>query len=606
MHRAGGEHHLNGRRSTQEAHQLRVVPSAHAALRVAVALSFAGAALTASGLASAQASDPYGPGVRPQMGGGAPPTTSSSSKPPPGAPELHAASGGSDTTLPQGNEPSLPENPLEVSESVQKRIGTDGEPPSPGTGEGVKREFYGLYYNEEAGEYRYRVAFPVWGERTMPSKANPKIEDRASVYGGLYYNRRGAENADDVLFPAIWNLRNPLEGKRTTVVGPFVNRRTKTETDDWLAPLYFTGTRPDGGYTILPPLLSAFFRDKEGGFTLVGPGFCKWKTGPSCDTRTATDIDLGIAPLYFFGQDQSSLYEVVPPLIHYYGYNDRDGSWLNLWGPYYREHTEKREMFHLLPLYWSIWGNPEAGGVKERHTTLLPFFHYGYKGDTEELLVTPFFMNRTGPEGEKTFVTWGYARHRGRTELDMITPLYWDYRDPDTGLQQKLLFPFLFSRTSPREETSTFFPFWSYSERYGVSRSLWVTPFFNHKNDLRGWSTNIMPFVFLGRDGNETHTVIAPFYWDFASPKSRSTVAFPLYWRFSDTDSVHQLVGNVYYTEQKYKNGLDWQIHLFPLFSYGETPDGHWWNVLFGLAGYKRQGTASQVKALYIPISLSE
>jgi hypothetical protein len=543
------------------------------------------------------------------MGGGAAPTQSGSGKPPEGAPELHAASGGSDTTLPQGNEPSLPEDPLAISDSVRERIGTDGEPPAPGTGEDVKRQFYGLYYNEEAGEYRYRVAFPVWAERTMPSATNPKVTDRASLYGGIYYNRRSAEHQDDVLFPLIWNLKNPAEEKRTTIVGPFVNRRTKTESDDWFAPLYFTGKRDNGagGYTILPPLLSAFTWGKEGGFSLAGPGFCSWKGGDSCDTRTATDIDLGIAPLYFFGQNEKSLYEIIPPFLHYYGYDGRDGSWLNLWGPYYREHTEKRELFHLLPLYWSIWGNPDApGGVKERHTTLLPFFHYGYRGEREELLVTPFFMNRTGAEGEKTFVTWGYARHRGRTELDMITPLYWDYRDPDTGLQQKLLFPFLFSRTSPREETTTFFPFWSRSERYGISRSTWITPLFNHTTDLRGWSTNILPFLFVGRDGYDTHTIVAPFYWDFASPKSRSTVAAPFYWRFSDTDSVHQLVGNVYYTEQRFKNGLDWELHVFPFFSYGETPDGHFWNVLYGLAGYKRKGTATTAKALWVPIQLSE
>ena len=60
--------------------------------------------------------------------------------------------------------------------------------------------------------------------------------------------------------------------------------------------------------------------------------------------------------------------------------------------------------------------------------------------------------------------------NRGRTELDMITPLYWHYRDPDIGLDQKLLFPFLYSRTSPRESSQVFFPFWGHFERYGIVR----------------------------------------------------------------------------------------------------------------------------------------
>jgi hypothetical protein len=47
-------------------------------------------------------------------------------------------------------------------------------------------------------------------------------------------------------------------------------------------------------------------------------------------------------------------------------------------------------------------------------------------------------------------------------------------------------------------------------------------------------------------------------------------------------------------------------VHIFPAFSYGETPDGHWWNVLFGLAGYSRRGAFSQARALWIPITVSD
>jgi hypothetical protein len=210
-----------------------------------------------------------------------------------------------------------------------------------------------------------------------------------------------------------------------------------------------------------------------------------------------------------------------------------------------------------------------------------------------------------GEKQESTFVTWGYARYRGRTELDMITPLYWHYRDPDIGLDQKLLFPFLYSRQSPRESSFAFFPFWAHFERYALSETTWVTPFFQHTHDLRGWSTNIHPILYLGRDGRHTHTVVAPFFWDFASPSSRATVGFPVFWRFSDLDSVSQLVGNVYYHERKLGSGLDWEIHIFPAFSYGETPDGHWWNLLYGLAGYTRRGSMTKLRTLWIPIQLS-
>ena len=99
---------------------------------------------------------------------------------------------------------------------------------------------------------------------------------------------------------------------------------------------------------------------------------------------------------------------------------------------------------------------------------------------------------------------------------------------------------------------------------------------------------------------------MAPFFWDFAGREERSTVGFPIFWRFTDAETVSQLVGNVYYRERKLKSGLDWEIHLFPLFTYGETPDGHWWNVLYGLAGYTRQGKTTRMRTLYIPITLSD
>ncbi|MEO8903914.1 MAG: hypothetical protein ABI488_16470, partial [Polyangiaceae bacterium] len=112
--------------------------------------------------------------------------------------------------------------------------------------------------------------------------------------------------------------------------------------------------------------------------------------------------------------------------------------------------------------------------------------------------------------------------------------------------------------------------------------------------------------LYVGRNVLDTHFVLAPIFWDFASPKARTTVAFPVFWRFSDEREVTELVGNVYYHEKKLKNGLDWEVHIFPAFSYGETPNGHWWNVLYGLAGYTRQGTATTIRTLWVPTKLSD
>ena len=542
-----------------------------------------------------------GGGMGPMPSGGGPSGGKKKAKPKKAAsddePELHAAPGASDTVLGNGSEPSLPTNPLALTTPTFNRIGTDVALDDQQTGRKleVNRKYF-PYYSETSGSHEFRLSYPpLWVNRKQPSYTNPSVEDNASVYGLFYYHRRSAEHADDVLFPLFWNLRDPRTAERTTILGPYVNRSTKDGRDDWFAPLWFTGKHADAGYTLIPPLLYYHDWSKSGGFTLAGPGFCSWSGGSACDTRTSKSIDFGVAPLYFYGQTNEHAYELIPPLVHYYDYDDRDLSWVNVWGPYYRSHTQDRDLLHVFPIYWSLY-KPGA-----RHTTIFPLFHYGYDKDAW-LFANPLFVMARGQSGERTFVTWAYARYRGRTELDMITPLYWDYRDPDAGVTQKLLFPFLYTRQSPRESTQAFFPFWAHSERFGISKTTWITPIFKHTHDLTGWSTNIHPIFFFGRSGKQSHTIIAPVFYDFVGTESRTTVAFPVYWRFSDLNSITQVVGNMYYHEKKLHSGKEWEIHAFPALSYGSTPDGHFINVLYGFAGYSRRGSDTTVRLLWIPI----
>jgi len=159
---------------------------------------------------------------------------------------------------------------------------------------------------------------------------------------------------------------------------------------------------------------------------------------------------------------------------------------------------------------------------------------------------------------------------------------------------------------SPRSSDIVVFPFYGHFERPAISEDLWITPFFHHGTDLTGWETDILPFFFMGRENRSTHLVVAPILWDFASPKSRQTVILPAFYRFADREETSQLVLNTYYHEKRTRKGREWEVHVFPFFSYGESPDGHWWNFLYGLAGYTREGTMSKMRALFIPIELSE
>lgn len=538
------------------------------------------------------------PGMSPGGFGG--PTGGSSKKKAAKKPEdeTHAATNAEAVQALQTQEPSLPQNPLELPKGAKQRIGSDYQiDPELGRGPKTEHSFFGLYYQEKSDKYRFRTILPpLWAERTMPG-------DRASIFG-LYYNRRSTKHDADVLFPLFWRLRD--ENTRTTIAFPFLHREraaTKDKPgrhDNWLFPFFFEGASGDGSGYFHAPLLATFTQHSaRGGLNVAGPMFCKWQGGPSCDPRTADTLSMGLAPFYFYGKTETSEYEVIPPLIHYYKYDETGDKTTTLWGPVFTQRSPDEDVTNVFPLFW------RSSGKNEAHTTVLPFFHYGYKG-TSDLLVTPFFVKSTGDKGEKTFASVLYSRYRGRTELDMVTPFYWAYRDPDIGLDRKMVLPFYYESTSPRAEDRVIFPLYGRFKRNGLSDTTWVTPLFRHVGDVAGWETDIFPFFYAGRKNDASHLVVAPILWDFNSPHSRTTIVPPVYFRFADDKSVSQVVLNTYYREKKVAGGTDWEFHFFPVFSYGQSPGGHFWNVLYGLAGYTREGTASRVRALYIPFKLSD
>ena len=44
---------------------------------------------------------------------------------------------------------------------------------------------------------------------------------------------------------------------------------------------------------------------------------------------------------------------------------------------------------------------------------------------------------------------------------------------------------------------------------------------------------------------------------------------------------------------------------MLPLLSYGGSPTGSWFNLVFGLLGYDKDGPTTKIKALWIPITVA-
>ncbi|MBM4358093.1 MAG: hypothetical protein FJ096_08270 [Deltaproteobacteria bacterium] len=509
-----------------------------------------------------------------------------------------AASGGERPSQLPTQQAQLPEDPNAIPPELAPKLTSDFDPEAveQSRSRTTNYKFFGGYYEEQSGGYRFRTTVPpLWMERTQ---LVPGGVDRASLYGLGYYNRRSPRHDADILFPLFWRFRD--DQTHTTVVGPVAHREGPEGHDNWVAPLFFEGSRKDGSsYLHIPPLLTFHQRDRDGGFSMAGPAFCSWEGSSFCDGRTSRKLDMGVAPLYFYGRDEEREYEVIPPLLHYYRYSQRGEKLLDIWGPYWREKDRNGGSINVAPLFFHGWS--ERG----TRTTVLPFFHHSTM-DGDRLLATPLFLDRHGADGSHTFATYLYARYRGRTELDMFSPLVWLYRDPDIQQESVTVLPFFHKNRSNRSDDLVAFPFYGRFKRHGLYDSMWLTPFFNYETNVSGWSTKLLPLVYAGRENDSTHLVVAPLVFDFASPRSRQTVVFPFFWRFADPKGTTQVIGNTFYFEEKTPKGTDWQFHLFPLLSFGANPEGHFWNVLYGLAGYTREGTMAKMRIGYVPIELSK
>jgi hypothetical protein len=503
-----------------------------------------------------------------------------------------------------------PANPLLIPPEARGEIGSDWQsgPPSPEGRLHVTRVF--PYYEERQGDYRLRLLPPLMLEHTrgLPDPTQrqygiPKGEDTEGLYGLLYYRRRAPQLDMDVVFPAFWRVRD--RDNHVVVAGPIVHREAPGEHDNWLAPLFFEGARPDGGYFHSPLLLTTSHWGAGKAFTLAGLYY---------RDRTGSDVDTGLVPFFFHGDNGNvegnrRTYTFIPPLLYYHSAHELDSTSTSIIGPVIARSTSKRDIFDVAPLYFHIRGKPEGGGVSEEHTTLLPFFHYGHD-ENASLFVLPGYyrrVTRTADTMISPFVSFAETRS-GATSLTVagpVVPLWWNYRDRDLGVHAWAVAPFFFSSDSPAGH-DWLTPLVGRFETYGERRTWWAFPTFTFSSDRHGWEDDLHPIVYVGRSDDSTHTVVAPVFWDFANTKGRTTVGFPLYWRFAEGqgDSVVQVAANTLYMEKRVSGGTDWQFHLLPLFSYGQRPAGYFWNVLFGLAGYSRDGAAAQVRALWIPFNV--
>lgn len=494
----------------------------------------------------------------------------------------------------RGEDEEPDEEPEELPGGTTARLRPLDAPPSPED----SRFLLPPFMMERRGDVRTTALFPFFWEREAPGDSQ--------IVAGPYYRRRSTDLNADVVFPFVWSFRTP--DSFTWAVPPVYSHRDEDGYDWGAAPFVFHGRSEDETYTVIPPLLTGSWADEDEAYTFAGPF---WRV------RSGDNVNWGVFPLLWTRQGDIASHLIAAPFLFRF-VDEEDRTVLTVVPPVYHRITPTSAAWGIAPL---LLHNHDEGGTAWTVPPLL--FHYSRYGQ-DVRLVTPLF-GYFGVGGASTLITPLYQRHRGDTELDAVTPLFFSWRDPREAASALVIPPLVWHFDDPASTTTVVFPFfgrWRERGRY----TTWATPLFGHyqsqETDSAGtWifpsfqfshtptsaSFNVHPLVYSTSARTHRHLVLAPVYWDFEDYEddSRATVLFPLFWRFRNGASVTQLAGNTFYRHWRERGEPGWEFHFFPLFAFGvPRPGDHWWSVLYGLAGYRRQGRYARASALWIPFQV--
>jgi len=444
------------------------------------------------------------------------------------------------------------------------------------------------------GPERTTAFFPLFYSKRRP-------DDRELVVG-LYYLRRGEVDAD-VLFPIFWNVRG--DDRFTLSIPPFYLHQEGGEGVHGLAPLYFVGRFGAERYTLIPPLLTFTWRNADAAFTLVT---LYWRR------RDRDQIRSGLFPLIWHGRDPGGGHDVVFPFFFRFR-NHLDDKTVTVIPPVYLREESDRSDWGIAPVLFH--GENDEGD----YWTIPPLLFHFERFDDDLKIVTPLF-GYAEDEGGSTFVSWLYQNHRGDTRLDAVAPLFFWHRDTRDGSSALMVTPLFWHLENPASYTTVLFPLFGQSGTRGVER-LWLTPLAARHEDQRENTAvtwvfptfqtrrepdtfifNLHPLLYVKRAPEQNHVILPPLLVDIERPEKeeRRSVAFPVFWRFEDQGEITQVALNTYYRRYREDGNMGWEFHFFPLFAFGKPrPDHHWWNILYGLVGYRRQGPYAQTQLFYVP-----
>src|SRR5450432_3208596 len=394
---------------------------------------------------------------------------------------------------------------------------------------------------------------------------------------GLYWSKRGAtgytflapiywhtwtpKSRSHVFAPLFWRFENYVSHNVVTVVPPLVIQSSSPDSSfTWVFPLNFGWRDKDEENTLVIPLFYAT-KHKKGGSLFSWLGF---------NTDDGDESNAAFLWLFWHGEDrkEKTAYNVVFPL--YWDFKDKDdrsqvlfpilwsysgtGTNTTLFGPWFHLRRPTSSFNTLFPLWWSghddkagtafkmlvplfywqstaqgrasLWVSPLGGYSRDdvarsRTLALLPLLTF-WRHDPARLLriFTPLFVqHRSYPDDSATRLYGGllYLRDDPQGTTRALLPLFWHFRDAETGATATAFLPFFAHRSGPRDSSTLVGvpPVWAYWRSF----------------ENGGWSGGLFPLAFFGSNAGRSHAVVAPLFWHWSSARATTTVVAPLfYW----------------------------------------------------------------------------
>jgi hypothetical protein len=391
---------------------------------------------------------------------------------------------------------------------------------------------------------------------------------------GLYWSKRGSTGYT-FLAPIYWHTWSP--SGRSFVLAPLFWRFEDYASRNVLtivAPLAISSSGKDSSFTWVFPLNFAW-REKDLEHQVIFPFFygSKHKNGGSFwwwfgyDAHDKDSDDGSLLWIYWYGEDrkEKASYHVLFPLLWdfkekedrstvffplVWSYGSADGNttlaipWFHVRRPGFtfdtlfpiwwsgRDEKAGTAFKMLVPLfYWqgtahgrsAMWVSPLGGysrddDARSRTLFVLPLLTF-WRHDPERLLriFTPLFVqHRSYTDDSRTRLYGGllYLRDDPQGSTHALLPLYWHFRDAETGATATVLLPLFAHRSGPRDSTTI----------------AGVPPLYFYWRNFEngGASGGLFPIAFFGSNAGHSHAVVAPIFWHWASARESTTVVAPL------------------------------------------------------------------------------